>query len=165
MSKQKKKTQTSKSYKNLGLLGLLFMYLGRLNSSKFFAGIVMILLNIGSKYITIELSKSQEAYLRNSLGRQMLIFAISWMGSRDILIALALTAIFNVLANHLFNEKSKFCIIPARYRNYEDILDLDNDGKVSEKEIKKAKELLEKVKKKDKMREQLRMMNKFKTSL
>ena len=95
----------------------------------------------------------------------MLIFAISWMGSRDILIALALTAIFNVLANHLFNEKSKFCIIPARYRNYEDILDLDNDGKVSEKEIKKAKELLEKVKKKDKMREQLRMMNKFKTSL
>ena len=165
MSKQKKKTKSPRSYKNLGLLGLLFMYLGRLNSSKFFAGIVMILLNIGSKYITIELSKSQEAYLRNSLGRQMLIFAISWMGSRDILIALALTAIFNVLANHLFNEKSKFCIIPARYRNYEDILDLDNDGKVSEKEIKKAKELLEKVKKKDKMREQLRMMNKFKTSL
>lgn len=165
MSKQKKKAKSSRSYKNLGLIGLLFMYLGRLNSSKFFAGIVMILLNIGSKYITIELSKSQEAYLRNSLGRQMLIFAISWMGSRDILIALALTAIFNVLANHLFNEKSRFCIIPARYRNYEDILDLDNDGKVSEKEIKKAKEVLKKAEKKDKMREQLRMMNKFKTSL
>ena len=165
MSKQKKKAKSPRSYKNLGLIGLLFMYLGRLNSSKFFAGIVMILLNIGSKYITIELSKSQEAYLRNSLGRQMLIFAISWMGSRDILIALALTAIFNVLANHLFNEKSRFCIIPARYRNYEDILDLDNDGKVSEKEIKKAKEVLKKAEKKDKMREQLRMMNKFKTSL
>jgi hypothetical protein len=163
MTKQKK--QKNISTKKMGLLALLFMYLGRLNSSKFFAGIVMILLNIGSKYITIELSKSQEAYLRNSLGRQMLIFAISWMGSRDILIALALTAIFNVLANHLFNEKSQFCIIPAKYRNYEDILDLDGDGKVSEKEIKKAKELLEQVKKKDKMREQLRMMNKFKTSL
>ena len=98
MGKQKKKTKSPKSYKKMGLLALLFMYLGRLNSSKFFAGLVMILLNIGSKYITIELSKSQEAYLRNSLGRQMLIFAISWMGSRDILIALALTAIFNVLA-------------------------------------------------------------------
>ena len=60
MSKQKKKTKSPRSYKNLGLLGLLFMYLGRLNSSKFFAGIVMILLNIGSKYITIELSKSQD---------------------------------------------------------------------------------------------------------
>ena len=154
--RKKKTKKNSPSYRKMGMLGLLFMYLGRLNSSKFFAGVVMIMLNIGSKYITIELSKSQEAYLRNSLGRQLLIFAISWMGSRDILIALSLTAIFNVLANHLFNEKSKFCIIPAKYRNYEDILDLDGDGKVSEKEIKQAKEILEKVKKKNKMREQLR---------
>ena len=60
------------------------------------------------------------------------------------------------MANHLFNEKSKFCIIPARYRNYEDVLDLNGDGKVSEKEIKQAKEILEKAKKKNKMREQLR---------
>ena len=28
----------------------------------------MIMLNIGSKYVTIELSKSQEQYLRNSIG-------------------------------------------------------------------------------------------------
>ena len=47
------------------------------------------MLNIGSKYITIELSKSQEQYLKNKIGRQILIFAISWMGSRDILIALS----------------------------------------------------------------------------
>ena len=34
--------------------------LASLNNSKFFAGLVMIMLNIGSKYITIELSKTQE---------------------------------------------------------------------------------------------------------
>lgn len=155
---QKKKKGGKFSPKKLGMLAMVMMYLGRLNNSKFFSGVVMILLNIGSKYITIELSKSQEAYLRNSLGRQLLIFAIAWMGSKDILIALALTAIFNVLANHLFNEQSKFCIIPSRYRNYEDVLDLDGDGKVTEKEIKKAKEVLAAVKNKDKLREQLRMM-------
>jgi hypothetical protein len=160
MKKSKKKKVGKISTKNLGFITLMMMYLGRLNNSKFFSGVVMIMLNIGSKYITIELSKSQEAYLRNSLGRQLLIFAIAWMGSKDILIALALTAIFNVLANHLFNEQSKFCIIPARYRNYEDILDLDGDGKVTEKEIKKAKQLLHAVKNKDKIREQLRMMKK-----
>ncbi len=158
MKKSKKKKGGKISPKKFGFLALLMMYLGRLNNSKFFSGIVMIMLNIGSKYITIELSKSQEAYLRNSLGRQILIFAIAWMGSKDILIALALTAIFNVLANHLFNEQSKFCIIPSRYRNYEDVLDLDGDGKVTEKEIKKAKEILNAVKSKDKLREQLRMM-------
>jgi hypothetical protein len=155
---QKKKKGGKFTPKKLGMLAMVMMYLGRLNNSKFFSGVVMILLNIGSKYITIELSKSQEAYLRNSLGRQLLIFAIAWMGSKDILIALALTAIFNVLANHLFNEQSKFCIIPSRYRNYEDVLDLDGDGKVTEKEIKKAKQLLAAVKNKDKLREQLRMM-------
>ena len=79
------------------MISEVFNYLGYLNNSKFFAGLVMIMLNIGSKYVTIELSKSQEAYLKNSVGRQILIFAISWMGSRDILIALALTAIFTVL--------------------------------------------------------------------
>ena len=102
--------------------------------------------SIGSKYITIELSKSQEEYLKNNVGRQILIFAISWMGSRDILTALALTAIFTVLTNHIFNEESQFCIIPKKYRKYEHLLDLDKDGDVSEDEIKKANEVLEKAK-------------------
>ena len=62
------------------MISEVFNYLGYLNNSKFFAGLVMIMLNIGSKYVTIELSKSQEAYLKNSVGRQLLIFAISWMG-------------------------------------------------------------------------------------
>ena len=104
--------------KTSGFMYKMGEYLSHLNNSKFFAGLVMIMLNIGSKYITIELSKSQEEYLRNSIGRQMLIFAISWMGSRDILIALTLTAIFNILANHLFNEESQLCIIPKEYRNF-----------------------------------------------
>ena len=122
-------------------------------------------MNIGSKYITIEFSKSQEAYLRNSMGRQILIFAISWMGTRDILMALGLTAIFNVLANHLFNEDSKFCIIPHRYRNYENILDLNNDDEVTEKELTKAKKILNQYKEKEKMREKLRNLNNFKLSV
>lgn len=145
------------------MIKIIFEYLGRLNNSKFFAGLVMILLNIGSKYITIELSKSQEEYLKNNVGRQILIFAISWMGSRDILVALALTGIFTVLTNHLFNEESKFCIIPQKYRKFEHLLDLDNDNIVSDEEIKKAQEVLEKVKKKEQKREQLRNLNNFMT--
>ena len=35
-----------------------------LNNNSFFAGMMLILLNIGSKYITVELSKSQEQYLK-----------------------------------------------------------------------------------------------------
>ena len=35
-----------------------------LNSSKFFAGIMMILLNIGSKFISVQFSRSTEEYLK-----------------------------------------------------------------------------------------------------
>ena len=132
-----------------------------LNNSKFFAGVVMIMLNIGSKYVTIELSKNQEQYLKNNIGRQLLIFAISWMGSRDILIALALTAIFTVLTDHLFNEQSSFCIIPKRYRRYEHLLDLDKDNQVTEEEIRKATEILEKAKRRSQKQEQLQHLNNF----
>ena len=149
------------SFYNIEMISEVFNYLGYLNNSKFFAGLVMIMLNIGSKYVTIELSKNQEEYLKNNIGRQILIFAISWMGSRDILVALALTAIFTILTDHLFNEQSQLCIIPQKYRRYEHLLDLDKDNEVSEEEIRKATEILEKAKKKTERQEQLRNLNNF----
>ena len=55
-----------------------------LNNSKFFAGLVMILLNIGSKFIVIQFSRSTEEYLKMSITKQILVFAMAWMGTRDI---------------------------------------------------------------------------------
>ena len=136
-------------------------YLQSLNNSRFFAGLVMIMLNVGSKYITIELSKSQEQYLRNTLARQLLIFAISWMGSRDIITALGLTAVFNVLTQHLFNEKSSYCVIPEKWRNFADVIDTNGDGEITQDELNKALGVLEKAKKKEKYRENLRLLNSY----
>ena len=147
------------------LLGNIGAGLASLNNSKFFAGLVMIMMNIGSKYISIKLTKSQEQYLKNNVAKQMLIFAIAWMATKDILIALAITAIFHVLAMHLLNEESQYCIIPNSWRNFEKVLDENDDGVVSEEEIKKAKEVLEKARLKEIKREALRNMNDFKMSL
>jgi len=143
------------------MLKTLFGYLHSLNNSRFFAGLVMIMLNVGSKYITIELSKSQEQYLRNTLARQMLIFAISWMGSRDIITALGLTAVFNVLTQHLFNEKSNYCVIPEKWRNFADVIDTNGDGEITQDELNKALGVLEKAKKREKYRENLRLLNSY----
>lgn len=143
------------------LLGNLGAGLATLNNSKFFAGLVMIMMNIGSKYISIKLTKSQEQYLKNNVAKQMLIFAIAWMATKDILIALSITAIFHVLAMHLLNEESSYCIIPKQWRNFEKLLDEDDDGVVTEKEIENAKEILRKARMKDVKREALRNMNEF----
>lgn len=124
----------------------LYYYIDRLNSSKFFAGIIMIMLNIGSKYITVKLSKTQEQYLRNSVARQMLIFSIVWMGSRDIVVALVLTCLFILIADHLFNEESPYCILPLHSRSYEELLDLNHDGRVTPEEADTAIRVLQKLK-------------------
>lgn len=122
-----------------------------LNNSKFFAGIVMILLNVGSKFISIQFSKSTEEYLKLNVTKQLLVFAMAWMGTRDIYTALVLTAVFTVLSDHLFNEESPYCCVPHKYRILSKLIDQDNDGLVSEQEINDAIAVLEKAKK-DKQR-------------
>ena len=90
-------------FNGVGFVNHHIMYL---NNSKFFAGIIMILLNVGSKFITIQFSKSTEEYMKMSICKEILVFAMAWMGTRDIYTALGLTAIFTILSDHLFNEES-----------------------------------------------------------
>ena len=47
--------------------------------------------------------------------------------------------------------------------NYEHLLDLDGDNEVTKQELKKAQEVLEKVRKKNERREHLRNLNNFKS--
>ena len=98
----------------------IYKLLSIVNDNKFFAGVIMLTMNIGSKYVSIKLSKTQENYLKYSLGRQILVFAILWMGTRDIFTSLILTAVFILLADYLFNENSKFCVIPNKYKELDD---------------------------------------------
>jgi hypothetical protein len=131
-----------------GFMNVLNKNISILNNSKLFAGIVMILLNIGSKHITLNFSKNQEGYIKNALGRQMLIFAMSWIGSRDVYISIMLTAAFTILADHILNEDSKHCILPKKWKNLYNTIDLNNDGEITEDEIEYAINVLNEAKKK-----------------
>ena len=122
-----------------------------LNNSKFFAGVVMILLNVGSKFISIQFSKSTEEYLKMNVTKQLLVFAMAWMGTRDIYTSLVLTAVFTILSDHLFNEESPYCCVPHKYRILAKLVDNNLDGNVSDQEINNAIAVLEKAKR-DKIR-------------
>ena len=145
----------------LDLLKYIHGRLLSLNNSKFFAGIIMIILNIGSKYITIKLSKTQESYLRNTFARQVLIFAIAWMGTKDIYLSLALTAIFVILSDYLLNEKSRMCMIPKKWIRLQLAIDTDRDGIINEQEINQAISVLEKAKRVRERQAQFKFMNDF----
>ena len=132
-----------------------------LNNSKFFAGIVMILLNVGSKFITIQFSKSTEEYMKWSVSKQLLIFAMAWMGTRDIYAALGLTAVFTILSEILFNEESNLCIVPHKYRVLHKLADTNNDGAVSDVELSAAIAVLEKAKREKEKKAQKEAFSKF----
>ena len=63
-----------------------------------FLGICMMLMNVGSRYIVDEFSQKEDEYQRNIFIRRVAIFAVCFMGTRDLVHALLLTAGFVVLA-------------------------------------------------------------------
>lgn len=141
-------------------------WINSLNTNKFFAGVIIILLNVGSKLINVQLSKSAEEYLKNNVSQQILVFAMSWMGTRDIVASLILTAIFVIISQYLFNEESMFCIVPKKYHILPTLnLDENGDGEISEVEINNAIALLEKAKKKKKEEEQHKTFLSFNSNL
>jgi hypothetical protein len=118
-----------------------------LNNSKIFAGLMIITLNIVSKFVNIKLSKTMESYLKYTFSKQILVFAIAWMGTRDIYIALIITFIFVVCMEYLFHEDSRFYILPESFRDHHlSLLENEKNGEnITDEDIKKAKDILEKA--------------------
>jgi hypothetical protein len=94
-----------------------------------------------------------EAYLKFTFSRQILVFAIAWMGTRDIYIALLITILFVILTEHLFHEESMFFVFPEEFRDrhIEMLENEGNDKTITEEDVRKATEVLEKAKKQNKM--------------
>lgn len=132
-----------------------------LNNSKFFAGVIMILLNVGSKFIQIQFSKSSEEYMKYSVSKQLLVFSMAWMGTRDVYTALGLTAVFTILSEYLFNEESSLCIVPHKYRVLHKLIDTNEDGVVTEPELAAAIAVLEKAKREKQRKAQKDAYSKF----
>lgn len=121
----------------------------------------MILLNVGSKFISIQFSKSTEEYMKYTISKQILVFAMSWMGTRDIYVALGLTAIFTILSDHLFNEESNLCVVPHEYRVLHKLIDTNNNNDISDTEIAAAVAVIEKSKREKQRKEQKQAFAKF----
>lgn len=100
----------------------------RLNNSLFFAGIIMLMLNIGARYIELKLDPSTENFLKTALTKEVLVFSVAWMGTRDLILALVLTAVFVVLADYGLNANSQYCIMPQKYRTMSESLSLNSDS-------------------------------------
>jgi hypothetical protein len=82
--------------------------INHLTSSPFFTGVMILILNIGSRYITHEMSDNEAEYSQNILIRRLAIFAACFVGTRDVIVSILLTAGFVVLASGFLRGKSTF---------------------------------------------------------
>ena len=130
-----------------GIFSYLHNIIQNVNGSKILAGLIVVTLNIASKFVTIKLSKSMESYLKHTFSRDILIFCIVWMGSREIHIAFFITLIFIFFMDFLFNEDSWCCILPENFKNYH--IGLLEDPEPTPEEILQAEKILKRVKPKD----------------
>ena len=113
----------------------------KLNNSKYFIGVMMILLNIGSKYLFDEFGELHNLLLTKKTIRRLMIFVIVFIAIRDVKVSIIITFLFIVIVLELCNEKSKYCIIPNTLNK----IDTNNDGRIDSKEIKDAFNLLKKT--------------------
>lgn len=80
------------------------------NSNPYFIGIMMLILNLGGRFISLEVTKKQEQFLQLPWVRRGLIFTVLFVATRNIWVAFWATLTVIIFLGYLFNENSALCI-------------------------------------------------------
>lgn len=80
------------------------------NANPYFIGFMMLALNLGGRFIGLELTRAQETFLQNVWVRRVLIFVVLFMGTRNILVAFWMWLAVVFLLGYVLNENSSMCI-------------------------------------------------------
>lgn len=86
------------------------IFMHGINSNPYFIGLMMLLLNIGGRFLSLEVSKGQEKFLSDPMIRRFLLFAVLFVATRNILVAAGLSIIVILFLGYLFNENSELCV-------------------------------------------------------
>jgi hypothetical protein len=82
-----------------------------MNMNPYLLGIAYITLNLGSRFFVMSVSPGQEAFLQNVLFRPLLLFAIMFIGTRNLIVAFWMTLLILLALYFLLNENSSWFIL------------------------------------------------------
>jgi hypothetical protein len=80
------------------------------NTNPYFIGLMMLILNLGGRFISLEVTKKQEQFLQLPWIRRILIFTVLFVATRNIWVAFWTTVIVVLFLGYLFNENSSLCL-------------------------------------------------------
>ena len=80
------------------------------NTNPYFIGLMMLILNLGGRFISLEVTKKQEQFLQLPWVRRVLIFTVLFVATRNIWVAFWATVTVVLFLGYLFNENSALCL-------------------------------------------------------
>lgn len=87
------------------------------NTNPYFIGLMMLILNLGGRFISLEVTKKQEQFLQLPWVRRILIFTVLFVATRSIWVAFWSTVTVVLFLGYLFNENSALCIFGQGGKN------------------------------------------------
>ena len=95
-----------------------------LNGNPYIIGAAYLMINLGGRYLTLELTKQQEAFLANKALRPLLLFAVLFIATRNLAVAFWTTIIVLAIIWFFANENHIMCLVPGWRKNGEALLPL-----------------------------------------
>jgi hypothetical protein len=81
-----------------------------INTNPYFIGLMMLLLNLGGRFLGMEISKEQEKIFQNPWVRRALVFTVLFVATRNVFVAAIMTIFVLLLMSFLLNENSELCL-------------------------------------------------------
>lgn len=94
----------------LGVISPIDAFLQMFNNNPYFIGIMMLILNLGGRFISLEVTKKQEQFLQHPWVRRVLIFTVLFIATRNLWVAFWTTLTVVLFLGYLFNENSSLCL-------------------------------------------------------
>jgi hypothetical protein len=95
----------------IGMADNLLMSIQDINMNPYILGIAYIILNLGGRFMSLSVTPAQEAFLQNTVFRPLLLFAIMFIGTRNMVVAFWLTLFILLLLHYLLNENSSWYLL------------------------------------------------------
>jgi hypothetical protein len=82
----------------------------------------LILVQIGGRYLKIELTKAQQRIINDPLVQASILFAIIMMATKNLFLTCIIVGIFYLFVFVLFNENSKYNILSKKWLKNENLI-------------------------------------------
>ena len=103
---------------NLSTVDQILLSIHDVNMNPYLLGVAYILLNLGGRFMVLSVSPAQEAFFQNIVFRPLLLFAIMFIGTRNLVVAFWLTLVIILILHYFLNEESDWYLLKDHHVFY-----------------------------------------------